>query len=316
MKAKKSLGQNFISDPGLISRIADASGVGPEDTVVEIGPGRGALTFELADRAKRVVAVELDKDLIPGLRAQALLAGNVEIINEDILQFDFAPVLRSLSEDQASAPGAARIEGSASGSPKLRIVGNLPYYITTPIIMGLLEKGVPAASLTFMVQKEVAERIVSPPGSKNYGVLSISVQYYCDVQYMLDAPAEYFSPRPKVDSAVVNLLPRSRSCRLLYVGPEDPADQTSAIDMPANADGSETGTAAKTEELEKQFFSFVKTAFVQRRKTLLNCLTGCRGLTKDQVAEILNSCAIDPVRRPETLSIEEFAAVFAKILSN
>lgn len=267
MKAKKSLGQNFISDPGLISEIVDATGAGPEDTVVEIGPGRGALTFELASRAKKVIAVELDKDLIPGLRAQALLAGNVEIVNQDILQFDFAQITE----------------------PNLRIVGNLPYYITTPIIMGLLEKDVPAKSLTFMVQKEVAERIVSPPGSKDYGVLSISVQYYCDTQYMLDAPAEYFSPRPKVDSAVVNLLPRPRSQRLLYA---------------------ESGDAEKTSDLEKQFFTLVKTAFIQRRKTLLNCLTGYRGLTKEQVAEILKSCAVDPTRRPETLSIEEFVNIF------
>lgn len=281
MKAKKSLGQNFISDPGLISEIVDATGAGPEDTVVEIGPGRGALTFELASRAKKVIAVELDKDLIPGLRAQALLAGNVEIINEDILQFDFDPVVAALSESSrisnSEGPGSAQ-------APNLRIVGNLPYYITTPIIMGLLEKDVPAKSLTFMVQKEVAERIVSPPGSKDYGVLSISVQYYCDTQYMLDAPAEYFSPRPKVDSAVVNLLPRPRSQRLL-----------------------------KNAELEKQFFTLVKTAFIQRRKTLLNCLTGYRGLTKEQVKAILEKTEIDSSRRPETLSIDEFVKIFKAI---
>lgn len=289
MKAKKSLGQNFISDPGLISEIVDATGAGPEDTVVEIGPGRGALTFELASRAKKVIAVELDKDLIPGLRAQALLSGNVEIINEDILQFDFDPVVAALSESSKTSNSEG--PGSAQTS-NLRIVGNLPYYITTPIIMGLLEKDVPAKSLTFMVQKEVAERIVSPPGSKDYGVLSISVQYYCDTQYMLDAPAEYFSPRPKVDSAVVNLLPRPRSQRLLYA---------------------ESGDAEKTTDLEKQFFTLVKTAFIQRRKTLLNCLTGYRGLTKEEVAKILESCTIDPTRRPETLSIEEFVSIFMKI---
>lgn len=304
MKAKKSLGQNFISDPNLISEIVDATGAGPEDTVVEIGPGRGALTFELASRAKKVIAVELDKDLIPGLRAQALLAGNVEIINEDILQFDFDPVVSALSESSKTSnsegPGSAQ-------APNLRIVGNLPYYITTPIIMGLLEKDVPAKSLTFMVQKEVAERIVSPPGSKDYGVLSISVQYYCQTQYMLGAPAEYFSPRPKVDSAVVNLLPRPRSQRLLYV---EPLAQKEGQPV---SEESKKAAAEKTTELEKQFFTLVKTAFIQRRKTLLNCLTGYRGLTKEQVAEILKGCAVDPTRRPETLSIEEFVSIFMKI---
>ena len=315
MKAKKSLGQNFISDPGLISEIVDATGAGPEDTVVEIGPGRGALTFELASRAKKVIAVELDKDLIPGLRAQALLAGNVEIVNEDILQFDFDPVVAALSESSKTSNSEG--PGSAQTS-NLRIVGNLPYYITTPIIMGLLEKDVPAKSLTFMVQKEVAERIVSPPGSKDYGVLSISVQYYCDTQYMLDAPAEYFSPRPKVDSAVVNLLPRPRSQRLLYVEPlaqkeGQPASEESEKKDCSISEESKKAAAEKTAELEKQFFALVKTAFVQRRKTLLNCLTGYRGLTKEQVAKILESCAVDPTRRPETLSIEEFVNIFKSI---
>lgn len=278
MKAKKSLGQNFISDPGLIYEIVEATGTGPEDTVVEIGPGRGALTFDLAERAKKVIAVELDQDLIPGLRAQAALSGNVEIVNEDILKFDFDSVIQELAE---SAAALQPDNSDASQKTKLRIVGNLPYYITTPIIMGLLEKNVPASSMTFMVQKEVAQRITSPPGSKDYGVLSISVQYYCETEYVLDAPAEYFRPKPKVDSAVVNLLPRPRSQRLL-----------------------------KNAELEKQFFTLVKTAFVQRRKTLLNCLTGYRGLTKEQVAKILESCAVDPTRRPETLSIEEFVNIF------
>ncbi len=307
MKAKKSLGQNFISDPGLISAIVDATGVGPEDTVVEIGPGRGALTFELARRAKKVIAVELDKDLIPGLRAGALLAGNVEIINEDILQFDFSSAVRTLNESRDSSFSDKLYSAQ---KPKLRIVGNLPYYITTPIIMGLLEKNVPAASLTFMVQKEVAQRITSPPGSKDYGVLSISVQYYCDTQYMLDAPAEYFSPRPKVDSAVVNLLPRPRSQRLLYAEPFAQKKWQSA------GEGSKKASAENTAEFEKQFFALVKTAFVQRRKTMQNCLAGYGGLTKEQLAKILESCAVDPSRRPETLSIEEFVTVFAKILSN
>ena len=173
--------------------------------------------------------------------------------------------------------------------------------------MGLLEKNIPASSLTFMVQKEVAERIVSPPGSKDYGVLSISVQYYCDTQYMLDAPAEYFSPRPKVDSAVVNLLPRPRSQRLLYAPPAELKDG-----QEPNKE-SEKSAIEKTTELEKQFFTLVKTAFIQRRKTLLNCLTGYRGLTKEQIKTILEKTEIDSSRRPETLSIDEFVKIFKSI---
>lgn len=259
MKAKKSLGQNFISDPNLISAIADAAAIEAEDTVVEIGPGRGALTLELADRAKALTAVELDADLIPILRAVCGTRDNITIVNEDILKFDFSGI------DQEN----------------LRIVGNLPYYITTPIILGLLEKGVKAKSMTFMVQKEVAERIVSPPGSKDYGVLSISVQYYCNAQYMLDVGAEYFNPRPKVDSAVVNLTPKGE--RLL--APED----------------------------EALFFSMVKTAFSQRRKTLQNTLTGFCGFTKESLGEVLEAAGVEASRRPETLSLEEFAVICGKI---
>ena len=259
MKAKKSLGQNFISDQNLISAIADAASIEATDTVIEIGPGRGALTLELADRARSLTAVELDSDLIPILRAACGMRDNITIVNEDILKFDFSSV------DQEN----------------LRIVGNLPYYITTPIIMGLLEKGVKAKSMTFMVQKEVAERIVSPPGSKDYGVLSISVQYYCKAEYMLDVGAEYFSPRPKVDSAVVRLTPKPE--RLLP--PED----------------------------ETLFFSMVKTAFSQRRKTLQNTLTGFTGLDKEALGALLADAGIDPARRPETLSLEEFASVCEKI---
>lgn len=255
MKAKKSLGQNFISDPGLIADIVDAAGIENTDTVLEIGPGRGALTLDLADGAKELIAVELDTDLIPILKAVTGARDNITIVNEDILKFDFGSI----------------------DTDSLRIVGNLPYYITTPIVLGLLEKGVPAKSMTFMVQKEVAERIVSPPGSKDYGVLSISVQYYCDAKYMLDVGAEYFNPRPKVDSAVVNLIPKKE--RILDSGDE------------------------------ALFFSLIKTSFSQRRKTLLNSLVGFNGMNKDEVSKTLAGAGVEALRRPETLSIEEFAAI-------
>jgi len=253
MKAKKSLGQNFISDANLISSIAKASGVTKEDNVLEIGPGRGALTEELANCAKHVTAVELDTDLIAPLNVMFKLTDNVDIVHADILEYEI--------------PNDIDI-----------IVGNLPYYITTPIILGLFEKGTSAKSMTFMVQKEVAQRIVSGPGSKDYGVLSISVQYYAEPSYKLDVPAEFFNPKPKVDSAVVNLKVRE----MRDLGPSE----------------------------EKGFFELVKKSFSQRRKTLSNCLVGYKGLAKNQIEDILQSLNIDAKRRPETLSQEEFINLY------
>lgn len=257
-KAKKSLGQNFISDPEIIEGIVEACNAGPDDTVVEIGPGKGALTCSLAKTAGRVIAVELDTTVIPYLKGNLAGAKNVEVINEDILKFDWS-----------------RIE---SESP-IKIIGNLPYYITTPILLGILEKSVPAESITVMVQKEVAERIVAEPGGKDYGVLSISLQYYGSCRYVMDVPAEYFDPRPKVDSAVVHMTLKKE--RLL-----------------------------KPEE-EPLFFDVVKAAFSQRRKTLQNSLAGFRTangqLGKDGAQEVLKASGIDAMRRPETLSLEEFA---------
>ena len=280
-RAKKALGQNFISDPQIIESIVDACGAGPKDTVVEIGPGKGALTCLLAERAARVIAVELDSSVIPLLKGNLAGAPNVEVVNEDILKFDWS-----------------RVSGGV-----LRIVGNLPYYITTPILLGILEKNVPAESITVMVQKEVAERICASPGGKDYGVLSISLQYYADCAYVLDVPAEYFSPRPKVDSAVVHMTLKKE--RLL--APQE----------------------------EQQFFALVKKAFSQRRKTLINSLAGLsidpgalkdtsvvsgaskdvsHVLSKEQLTSALSIARIDPRRRPETLSIEEFAVLLKALV--
>lgn len=300
-KAKKAFGQNFISDPQIIGAIVDASGAGPQDTVVEIGPGKGALTCTLSERAKRVVAVELDSTVIPLLKGNLAGAGNVEIVNEDILKFDWNRVIKETDSADAKAeePGSTEGPEKAATQPSdanenpatknqcigekpcssgvLRVVGNLPYYITTPILLGILEKGVPAESITVMVQKEVAERIVAHPGGKDYGVLSISLQYYADCRYVLDVPAEFFDPQPKVDSAVVNLILKKE--RML-----------------------------STQE-EQHFFAVVKAAFSQRRKTLLNSLAGAVGGDKDRLKEALLKSGIDPQRRPETLSLEEFAAL-------
>lgn len=278
------MGQNFISDPYIIDQIVEASGAGPSDTVVEIGPGKGALTVGLSELAKRVIAVELDREVIPLLKGNLAGAPNVTVVNEDILKFDWTPVLEQLEADRKAAgceagEAAGKASNPETGNPGvLRIVGNLPYYITTPILLGLLEKKVPAETITVMVQKEVAERIVAPPGGRDYGVLSVSLQYYCDCSYVLDVPAEYFSPRPKVDSAVVNLTLKKQ--RLF------------------------TDSAG-----EEAFFGTVKAAFSQRRKTLLNSLAGFNGLPKDRIEKILEDCGIDSKRRPETLSLEEFAAL-------
>ena len=275
-RAKKALGQNFINDPQIIEAIVDACGAGPEDTVVEIGPGKGALTCTLAERAKRVIAVELDSSVIPLLKGNLAGAPNVEVVNEDILKFDWSLATENQFKNDASAEDPCN-------SGVLRIVGNLPYYITTPILLGILEKNVPAESITVMVQKEVAERICSGPGGKDYGVLSISLQYYADCAYVLDVPAEYFTPRPKVDSAVVHMTLKKER---LLVPQEEP-----------------------------QFFALIKKAFSQRRKTLLNSLVGLAApgsagiLTKEQISAALAATGIDEKRRPETLSIEEFAAL-------
>jgi len=279
-KAKKALGQNFISDPYIIERIVDASQVGPFDTVVEIGPGKGALTCSLAERARRVIAVELDSSVIPLLKGNLAGAENVQIYNEDILKFDWSKALEGLGgAAPAGQSGGGVPDGTAGqtgGQGVLRVIGNLPYYITTPILLGILEKDIPAKSITVMVQKEVADRIVAPPGGRDRGVLSLSLQYYAECSKVLDVPAEYFDPRPKVDSAVVHMVLKEQR---LLAGAE-----------------------------EKDFFAVVKAAFSQRRKTLLNSLAAS-GIEKSRAAEVLAAVGIDPQRRPETLEIEEFAAL-------
>ena len=261
-RTKKSLGQNFLADPGVIGGIADACGLGADSLAVEIGPGLGVLTGELAERAAKVAAVEIDKALIPILRDQLAVYDNVSIINEDILAVD-APAL--IEEQRVLA------DGRRLG--RVVIAGNLPYYITTPIIMGLIEAGVPADLMVFMVQKEVADRMASGPDSKDYGVLSVSLQYCCEVKKVMDVPAEAFIPSPKVDSAVVQLVPKRD-------------------DRPR----------AKDEALMRRL---VKAGFAQRRKTLINALSG-GGFEKEKLLSALAACGIEPSRRAETLSIEEF----------
>lgn len=255
----KSLGQNFLTDKSIIDEIIEGADIGPEDTVIEIGPGIGVITREAARRAKRVIAVEIDKNLIPILDETLAGLDNVKIINEDILKLDTKQLV------------------SGEKPENVKIMGNLPYYITTPIIMKLLEEGVKAESITIMMQKEVADRIRALPGTKAYGALSVAVQYYCTAEKILEVPRSAFIPQPNVDSAVLRLFMRR----------EKPAELTD----------------------EKLFFKCVKAGFSQRRKTLLNSMQVLKGTDRDLIRDSLEAAGIDPARRAETLTIEEFAKI-------
>ncbi|WP_130863056.1 16S rRNA (adenine(1518)-N(6)/adenine(1519)-N(6))-dimethyltransferase RsmA [Bacilliculturomica massiliensis] len=259
----KSLGQNFLTDGNIVDKIVESAAAGPTDLIIEIGPGIGVLTAAAAAAAGQVVAVEIDRNLIPVLAETLKEYDNVEIINRDILKTDLTEVIGNYE----------KINGAERTGVK--IIGNLPYYITTPIIMKILEDGVKADSLTIMLQKEVADRILAGPGTKIYGALSVAVQYYCTVSLVAKVPKEVFVPQPKVDSAVIRLDLRK----------EKPVELIS----------------------EEAFFATVRGGFGQRRKTLLNSLTGVMGRTKEEIGEALKQAGIDPRRRAETLSIQEFA---------
>ncbi|MBR4151012.1 MAG: ribosomal RNA small subunit methyltransferase A [Firmicutes bacterium] len=258
-KAKKALGQNFLIDDDVIEAIAKAAVQDPADTVLEIGPGRGALTSALCERAAAVKAVELDTDLIPVLRTQFILHPNVEIINADILRTDINALL-------AGSAGARSV------------VGNLPYYITTPVLMKFIEEDVVCDRITVMVQKEVAEKISAAPDSAPYGVLGVILQHFFSIEPVIEAPADCFRPRPKVDSAVIQLIPRAER-------------------------------AADTSESKLAYCSFVKAAFVQRRKTLANSLAGYAGRSKEDWLRAIEALGLSADVRPERLSPLEFAAL-------
>ena len=265
-RLSKSLGQNFITDENVIEGIVEGAGITGDDLVIEIGPGIGVLTARAAEAAGRVVAVEIDEKLIPILAETLVGYDNIRVINRDILKTD----INGIIEEE-------RKEGF---SGCVKIIGNLPYYITTPIIMKLLEDGIQADSITVMMQKEVADRIRSGPGSRTYGAISVAVQYYCTVEEIMKVPRDVFIPRPKVDSAVLKLTLRDEPS----VAPSD----------------------------KKAFFACVKAGFGQRRKTLLNSLTGYLDMSKEDVGKILALADIDPRRRAETLSIQEFSRISDK----
>lgn len=259
-KLSKSLGQNFLTDKNIIDEIIESSGISSNDLVVEIGPGIGVLTKEALETAGKVVAVEIDQRLIPVLRETLAEYDNFEIINADILKTDLNAVIQA-----------------NQGYDAVRIIGNLPYYITTPILMKILEDGVPADSITVMMQKEVADRIKAPVGSKNAGAITAAVQFYCNVTQIAQVPKEAFVPRPKVDSAVLRL---------------------DVLKSPA--------VEVKNKDI---FFECIKKGFGQRRKTILNSLNGAGGASREQLAEIFEINGINPQRRAETLSLEEFARI-------
>ena len=263
VRPSKSLGQNFLIDEDVISAIVEGSGVTPDTLVIEIGPGTGALTLPLAEQAGWLVAVELDERVIPGLRVKTFSLGNVEIIHDDILKVDLKSLIARELEEH--------------GLKEVRIVGNLPYYITTPIIMKLLDAHTGAASITAMMQKEVGDRIAAEPGTKLSGAITYSVHYYADVTSIVSVGRECFYPVPKVDSVVLRLDIREE-CPVKVLD-------------------------------EDLFFRCIKAGFTQRRKTLLNSLTSLGDYDKTQIAEALDKAGIEHERRAESLTMEEFAAL-------
>ena len=263
IRPSKSLGQNFLIDEDVIEAIVEGSEVDKDCLVIEIGPGTGVLTCPLAERAGQLVAVELDERMIEPLRVKTFSYGNTEIIHGDILEVNLDEIIETKLKEY--------------NLKRVRIVGNLPYYITTPIIMKLLEMGTAADSITAMMQKEVGDRIAAEPGTKMAGAITYSVHYYSTVSKIVDAGRECFYPAPKVDSVVLRMDIRQ----------EKPV-------TPAN---------------EEFFFRCIKAGFTQRRKTLLNSLTTLQNYDKDRISTALNNAGIDSNRRAESLSMSEFAAV-------
>ena len=257
---QKKFGQNFLIDPHVLDKIIGAAGITKDDMVLEIGPGIGTMTQYLAEAAGKVVAVEIDRNLLPILQETLADYDNVKVIHADVLSLD----LEKLVQEE-------------NGGRPIKVVANLPYYITTPIIMALFEQHVPLANVTVMVQKEVAARMKSGPGSKDYGALSLAVQYYAEPYIVANVPCNCFMPRPNVDSAVIRLT--------RY---EEPPVQVKD---------------------EKMLFKIIRASFNQRRKTLQNGLNNSSELnfTKDQIAAAIAEAGFSPSVRGEALTLEQFA---------
>ena len=257
---QKKFGQNFLIDTRVLERIIESAEITKDDCVLEIGPGIGTMTQYLAEAAREVVAVEIDKNLIPILQNDTLADyDNVTIINDDILKVDINRIVQEKN----------------NGQP-IKVVANLPYYITTPIIMGLFESHVPLKSITIMVQKEVADRMQVGPGTKDYGALSLAVQYYAKPEIVANVPPNCFIPRPNVGSAVIRLTRHEKP-------PVEVKD-------------------------EAYMFALIRASFNQRRKTLLNGLTnaGNLGVTKEQIVQALEQMGLPTAIRGEALTLEQF----------
>lgn len=257
---QKKFGQNFLINTGILEDIIAAAQITKDDFVLEIGPGIGTMTQYLCESAREVIAVEIDKNLIPILKDTLSAYDNVEVLNDDILKVD----IKALAEER-------------NGGKPIKVVANLPYYITTPIIMGLFESHVPIDSITIMVQKEVADRMQEGPGSKEYGALSLAVQYYAHPEIVVNVPPSCFMPQPKVGSAVIRL--------------------TRHPQPPVNV------------ENEKLMFQIIRASFNQRRKTLANGLNNFPGLnlSKEIIQQCIEELGVPLTVRGEALSLEQFA---------
>lgn len=257
---QKKFGQNFLVDSNILEKIIRSAGITKDDMVLEIGPGIGTMTQYLCEQAKKVVAVEIDKALIPILTDTLSEYDNVSVLNEDILKVDINKLVETENE----------------GKP-IKVVANLPYYITTPIIMGLFESKVPIDSITIMVQKEVADRMQVGPGTKDYGALSLAVQYYAIPEVMMVVPPSCFMPRPNVDSSVIRLTKHKEK----FVDVKD----------------------------EKIMFKIIRASFNQRRKTLVNGLTNSLEVTfdKETIIKAIENLGFSPTIRGEALTLFEFA---------
>lgn len=259
-KPKKYFGQHYLKDRNIISRILEVAEISEDDLIVEIGPGRGALTFPLSKSAGRVIAIEIDKGLVSELKSKADSYPNLTVIEGDALKFRYE-----------------RIE------PRFKVVSNLPYYISTPIIFRLLELRSKIISMTLMLQKEVAKRIVAAPDSKDYGVLSIAVQFYAVPSIAFHIPSGSFYPEPEVESSVIKIVPREKPT-----------------------------VEVKNEAL---FWSIIKTAFSYRRKTLLNSISMC-GIQKDIVEAVLCKLGINTSLRPEDINIEQWGKIIDELIEH
>ncbi len=257
---QKKFGQNFLIDSHVLEKIVDAAQITCEDCVLEIGPGIGTMTQYLAESAREVVAVEIDRALIPILQDTLSAYDNVTVRNEDIMKVDVGQIVHERNQ----------------GRP-IKVVANLPYYITTPIIMSLLESHVPVQSITVMVQKEVADRMQVGPGTKDYGALSLAVQYYARPEVVARVPANCFMPRPSVDSTVIRLTRYQKP-------PVEARD-------------------------EKHLFALIRASFNQRRKTLANGLANGMGISREQVTAALKEMGLPATVRGEALTLEQFATL-------